>query len=72
MHCVCFSCKTERTFIFPGKCILLQIHNVVFVEISVSDMKSLENILRESVVQGQPRSHRPWRKILIIVEGIYR
>ncbi|KAK2553864.1 Serine palmitoyltransferase 2 [Acropora cervicornis] len=36
------------------------------------DMKSLENILRESVVQGQPRSHRPWRKILIIVEGIYR
>ncbi|XP_074631166.1 serine palmitoyltransferase 2-like [Acropora palmata] len=36
-----------------------------------NDMKSLENILRESVVQGQPRSHRPWRKILIIVEGIY-
>ena len=36
------------------------------------DMKSLENILRESVVQGQPRTHRPWRKILIIVEGVYR
>lgn len=35
-------------------------------------MKSLENILRESVVQGQPRTHRPWGKILIIVEGIYR
>ena len=40
--------------------------------ISASDMKSLESILRESVVQGQPRTHRPWRKILIIVEGIYR
>lgn len=38
----------------------------------ISDMKSLENILRESVVQGQPRTHRPWGKILIIVEGIYR
>ncbi|CAH3027403.1 unnamed protein product [Porites evermanni] len=36
-----------------------------------NDMKSLENILRESVVQGQPRTHRPWRKILIIVEGVY-
>lgn len=36
-----------------------------------NDMKSLENILRESVVQGQPRTHRPWGKILIIVEGIY-
>lgn len=35
-------------------------------------MKSLEDILRESVVQGQPRTHRPWGKILIIVEGIYR
>jgi len=36
-----------------------------------SDMKSLENILRESVVQGQPRTHRAWKKILIIVEGVY-
>ena len=35
-------------------------------------MKSLENILRESVVQGQPRTHRAWKKILIIVEGVYR
>ncbi|XP_031560266.1 serine palmitoyltransferase 2-like [Actinia tenebrosa] len=36
-----------------------------------NDMKSLENILRTSVVQGQPRTHRPWKKILIIVEGVY-
>ena len=35
-------------------------------------MKSLEDILRESVVQGQPRKHRAWKKILIIVEGVYR
>jgi len=39
---------------------------------SVLDMKSLENILKSSVVQGQPRTHRPWKKILIIVEGVYR
>ncbi|XP_001635053.2 serine palmitoyltransferase 2 [Nematostella vectensis] len=36
-----------------------------------NDIKSLENKLRTSVVQGQPRTHRPWRKILIIVEGVY-
>ena len=30
-----------------------------------------EALLRESIAQGQPRTHRPWRKILIIVEGIY-
>ena len=36
------------------------------------DMDSLESILRESVVQGQSRTHRPYKKILIIVEGVYR
>ena len=34
-------------------------------------MVQLEKILREAVIQGQPRTHRPWKKILIIVEGVY-
>ena len=34
-------------------------------------MKHLEDKLREAVVQGRPRTYRPWRKILIVVEGIY-
>ncbi|TRY86585.1 hypothetical protein DNTS_018580 [Danionella cerebrum] len=33
--------------------------------------KSLEKLLRDAIVHGQPRTHRPWKKILIIVEGIY-
>lgn len=37
-----------------------------------SDMQSLEKLLREAIVHGQPRTHRPWKKILIVVEGIYR
>ena len=37
-----------------------------------NDMENLEEILRKAVIEGQPRTHRPWRKILIIVEGIYR
>lgn len=35
-------------------------------------MQSLEEQLRDAVVHGQPRTHRPWKKILIVVEGIYR
>ncbi|XP_074531193.1 serine palmitoyltransferase 3 isoform X1 [Halichoeres trimaculatus] len=36
-----------------------------------NNMHSLEKMLREAVVSGQPRTHRPWKKILIMVEGIY-
>ncbi|XP_009862141.2 serine palmitoyltransferase 2 [Ciona intestinalis] len=36
-----------------------------------NDMKDLESKLRDAVVYGQPRTHRPWKKILIIVEGVY-
>ena len=34
-------------------------------------MKSLEAVLRQAVTDGQPRTHRPWKKILILVEGVY-
>ncbi|KAG7544385.1 hypothetical protein FFLO_03264 [Filobasidium floriforme] len=36
-----------------------------------NDMKALDTLLRESISQGQPRTHRPWKKILVIVEGLY-
>lgn len=35
-------------------------------------MQSLEKLLRDAIIHGQPRTHRPWKKILILVEGIYR
>ncbi|EEC72089.1 hypothetical protein OsI_05034 [Oryza sativa Indica Group] len=31
----------------------------------------LEKLLREQISGGQPRTHRAWKKILVIVEGIY-
>ena len=34
-------------------------------------MADLEQILRNSIVMGQPRTRRPWKKILIVVEGVY-
>lgn len=36
-----------------------------------NDMKKLESLLRECISQGMPRTHRPWKKILLIVEGLY-
>lgn len=31
----------------------------------------LEKVLREQIAEGQPRTHRPWKKIIVVVEGIY-
>lgn len=36
-----------------------------------NDMADLENRLRLAISQGQPRTHRPWKKILVVVEGLY-
>jgi serine palmitoyltransferase len=36
-----------------------------------NDVKDLERLLREVISQGQPRTHRPWKKILVVVEGLY-
>ncbi|WVW80222.1 hypothetical protein I302_102200 [Kwoniella bestiolae CBS 10118] len=36
-----------------------------------NDVDDLERILRDVISQGQPRTHRPWKKILLIVEGLY-
>ncbi|KZZ91840.1 Pyridoxal phosphate-dependent transferase, major domain protein [Ascosphaera apis ARSEF 7405] len=36
-----------------------------------NDMKALERTLRHAIAQGQPRTHRPWKKILVVVEGLY-
>lgn len=36
-----------------------------------NDMPDLEKRLREAIAQGQPRTHRPWKKILVAVEGLY-
>ncbi|PKC08891.1 PLP-dependent transferase [Rhizophagus irregularis] len=36
-----------------------------------NNMTDLESLLKECISQGQPRTHRPWKKILLIVEGLY-
>ncbi|KAG1440820.1 hypothetical protein G6F56_011758 [Rhizopus delemar] len=36
-----------------------------------NNMIDLKNVLKEAISQGQPRTHRPWKKIVVIVEGLY-
>lgn len=36
-----------------------------------NDVSNLEEVLREAIINGQPRFHRPWKKIMVVVEGIY-
>ena len=35
-------------------------------------MVDLENKLKAAVVEGDTRKKRAWKKILIVVEGVYR
>lgn len=36
-----------------------------------NDVADLEKTLREAIAMGQPRTRRPWNKIIVAVEGIY-
>ncbi|XP_043487054.1 serine palmitoyltransferase 2 [Polistes fuscatus] len=36
-----------------------------------NNVKHLEDILKKAIVYGQPKSGKPWKKIIIVVEGIY-
>ena len=35
-----------------------------------NDIDMLEKVIRRAIIDGQPRTHRSWKKILIIVEGM--
>ena len=36
-----------------------------------NDMRNLEGLLKNALSEGQPRTHRPWKKVLVMVEGVY-
>lgn len=36
-----------------------------------NDMAQLRKLIRTQIAQGQPKTHRPWKKIIIAVEGLY-
>lgn len=36
-----------------------------------NDTKDLEAKIKKAIIEGHPVTHRPWKKILILVEGVY-
>lgn len=36
-----------------------------------NDPKHLEEVLRLKIAEGQPRTHRAWKKVMVMIEGIY-
>lgn len=36
-----------------------------------NDIEHMEAVIRRAIIEGQPRTRRPWTKIMIVVEGIY-
>lgn len=36
-----------------------------------NNVNHLEKVIREQIVKGQPKSGQPWKKILIILEGVF-
>eukprot|EP01064_Diplonema_japonicum_P028468 TRINITY_DN436_c10_g1_i1.p1 TRINITY_DN436_c10_g1~~TRINITY_DN436_c10_g1_i1.p1 ORF type:complete len:519 (+),score=98.57 TRINITY_DN436_c10_g1_i1:68-1558(+) len=36
-----------------------------------NNFQQLEAVIKKAIWQGQPRTHKPWNKIMIVVEGIY-
>jgi serine palmitoyltransferase len=36
-----------------------------------NDPAQLEAVLRASIAEGQPRTGRPWKKVIVVVEGVY-
>lgn len=48
-----------------------RLSGAMIVSFKHNDMADLEDKLREVISQGQPRTHRPWKKIMVVVEGLY-
>lgn len=41
------------------------------MHVAIVDMANLERVMRQAIIDGQPRTHHPWKKIIICVEGVY-
>lgn len=35
------------------------------------NVEHLEKLLRSAIIRGHPKTRRPWKKIMIVVEGVY-
>ncbi|KAG8810823.1 serine palmitoyltransferase component [Serendipita sp. 399] len=66
-HCLVVSDEHNHASIRVG----LRLSGAMIRTFKHNDVQDLEKVLREAISQGQPRTHRPWKKILLVVEGLY-
>lgn len=62
-----FSDVYNHTSLITG----IKLTNANVVIFNHNDMRDLENKLIYSISQGQPETHRSWKKIFVLVEGIF-
>ncbi|PRT52382.1 Serine palmitoyltransferase 2 [Wickerhamiella sorbophila] len=66
-HCLVLSDELNHASIRTG----LRVAGAVVKVFKHNNMKNLEEMIREHIAQGQPKTHRPWLKIFVVVEGLY-
>ncbi|XP_020022219.1 serine palmitoyltransferase 3 isoform X2 [Castor canadensis] len=65
--CLILSDELNHSSIILGA----RLSGATIVTFKHNNMQSLEKHLRDAIIYGQPRTRRAWKKILILVEGIY-
>lgn len=65
--CLCISDEKNHASIILG----LRLSGATIRVFKHNNMRYLERVLQDAVYKGQPKSGEPWKKILIIVEGVY-
>jgi len=69
-------CLVHVSLVLPyGSLSIMVIYNYVNTcnfNAFLKDMDDLEKEIRKAIIKGQPRTRRPWKKIFLLVEGIYR
>lgn len=62
-----FSDEKNHTSLIRG----IKLSQSTVVVFKHNDMHDLESKLKFHITQGEPETHRPWKKIFIVVEGLY-
>ncbi|EDL80317.1 similar to RIKEN cDNA C130053K05 gene; similar to dJ718P11.1.1 (novel class II aminotransferase similar to serine palmotyltransferase (isoform 1)) (predicted) [Rattus norvegicus] len=65
--CLILSDEFNHTSVILGS----RLSGAVIRPFKHNNIQNLEKLLREAIIRGQPRTGRAWKKILILVEGVY-
>lgn len=50
---------------------MISIFIILFFSNKYLDVLNLEELIRQNIVSGHPKTKKPWEKIFIITEGIF-